>query len=115
MEPQPKAPAPGQKSTDRMPQQPGQKSTDRMPQQPGQKSTDRMPQQPGQKSTDRMPQQPVQKGGSSMIEVARFDMTEQEVKIWETRVGMVVGLILMIGAGSLLVFGAIKLINWIMH
>lgn len=51
--------------------------------------------------------------GDSLIEVKKFDMTEEEVRIWDTRVGMAVGLFLLIAAGSALVFGTIKLINWL--
>ena len=40
-------------------------------------------------------------------------MTEDEVRLWDTRVGMLVGLLLLVGAGSALVFGTIKLINWL--
>jgi hypothetical protein len=40
-------------------------------------------------------------------------MTEEEVRIWDTKVGMAVGLMLLIGAGSALVFGTIQLINWL--
>jgi hypothetical protein len=58
--------------------------------------------------------QPQKKEGrESLIEVKQFDMTEEEVRIWDTRVGMAVGLFLLIATGSALVFGAIKLINWL--
>ena len=52
-------------------------------------------------------------GSDKLIEVKQFDMTEEEVRIWDTRVGMAVGLFLLIAAGSALVFGTIKLINWL--
>jgi hypothetical protein len=47
------------------------------------------------------------------VGVQKFDMTEDEVRLWDTRVGMIVGLLLFVGAGSALVFGTIKLINWL--
>jgi hypothetical protein len=50
---------------------------------------------------------------NQLLGVQQFDMTEEEVRIWDTKVGMAVGLMLLIGAGSALVFGTIQLINWI--
>jgi hypothetical protein len=50
---------------------------------------------------------------NNLVGVQQFDMTEDEVRLWDTRVGMVVGLLLLVGAGSALVFGTIKLINWL--
>ncbi len=65
----------------------------------------------GQGNAD--PNKKGQPGSSSLLEVRTFDMTEDEVRIWDTRVGMAVGLLLLIAGGSLLVFGTIKLINWL--
>jgi hypothetical protein len=50
---------------------------------------------------------------NQILGVQEFDMTEEEVRIWDTKVGMAVGLMLLIGAGSALVFGTIQLINWL--
>ena len=50
---------------------------------------------------------------NQLVGVQEFDMTEEEVKIWDTKVGIVVGLLLLIGGGSALVFGTIQLINWL--
>jgi hypothetical protein len=49
---------------------------------------------------------------NNVLGVQQFDMTEEEVRIWDTKVGIVVGLLLFVGAGSALVFGVISLINW---
>jgi hypothetical protein len=69
--------------------------------------------QPNPPSPQGNKHQTVVGGSDSLVEVNRFDMTEEEVRIWDTRVGMAVALFLLIAVGSGLVFGTIKLINWL--
>jgi hypothetical protein len=87
----------------------GGKSSANLPKATGGKSSANLPKAEGAQTSSA-----VRKAlDNNLVGVQQFDMTEEEVKIWDTKVGTVVGLLLLVGGGSALLFAIIKLINWL--